>query len=146
MRIETQSLRPLRPNRKEFKWLRVFRPQCRVSIHMNFASHNLDHQFLNVTSFVYFSLYSRSEHFRNELFFSNSNHLLMRFVKLTIQGSTKLPKRGKAKKLRPQFVAVKLKAKALDLIQNWIQKYGDFDECPLPHSLSYITQKIGVSS
>jgi len=30
MAIGTQSLRPLRPNLKEFKWLRVFGPQCRV--------------------------------------------------------------------------------------------------------------------
>jgi len=34
MGIETLSLRPLRPNLKEFKWLRVFGPQCRVSIAM----------------------------------------------------------------------------------------------------------------
>jgi len=39
MAIETQSVRPLRPNLKEFKWLRVFGPQCRVSIAMTFASH-----------------------------------------------------------------------------------------------------------
>jgi len=39
MAIETQSLRPLRPNLKEFKWLRVFGPQYRVSIHMTIASH-----------------------------------------------------------------------------------------------------------
>jgi len=36
--IETQSWRPLRPNLKEFKWLRVFGPQCRVSIAMTFAA------------------------------------------------------------------------------------------------------------
>jgi len=59
MAIEIQSLRPLRPNLKGFKWLRVFGPhygflglikgfwpslrvfgpQCRVSIALTFAWH-----------------------------------------------------------------------------------------------------------
>jgi len=50
--IETQSLRPLWPNLKEFKWLRVFGPQCRVSIAMTFASHGMSLRFILSSSLL----------------------------------------------------------------------------------------------